>query len=233
MSGIRLVAFDFFGTLGRFDRRRPTSPVYVLWAERDHTRPVDLGVLVGMVEGANGVRQFDHAPTADEYRDWQTDALRSAAGYAGVAWTAELHRRLLDTLDQRELVLFDDTVPVLRGLCDRRITWGVSSNASPDVEGKLLDALPAGLHPHLTVMSCRVGARKPHPDMFRPFLSYVDHPGEVLFVGDRVDADILGPSRLGFRTALIAREPDAAAPPGTPVLRALTEIHSLITQEAA
>lgn len=227
---IRLVAFDFFGTLGRFAETTVTSPVYVLWDRRDPARDLDIHRLVTIVEGPNGERQFDHAPTEADYERWQTDALRAGAEYVGLLWTDELHRELLDVLATRRLVLFDDTLPALRFLRARGIRWGVSSNASPDVEAKLLAALPAELAPSVTVMSCRVGARKPHRDMFTPFLSYVDEPGQVLFVGDRVDADVLGPRDLGFRTALIARSgPGEAVPAGTAVVRALTEIQSLIS----
>lgn len=231
---IRLVVFDFFGTLGRFDEAEATSPVYLLWDRRDRTRDLDIHALATAVEGTNGERQFDHPPTAAEYERWQSDALRSAAGYVGVPWTDTLRRELLDILTRRRLVLFDDTPPALRLLRAHGIAWGVSSNASPDVEAKLLAALPNGLDPAVALMSCRVGARKPHPDMFSPFLSYVEKPGQVLFVGDRVDADILGPRRLGFRTALIARNgPAEPVPAGTAVFRALTEIEPLITMEAA
>lgn len=231
---IRLVVFDFFGTLGRFDDATVTSPVYLLWDRRDRTRDVDIHTLVTAVEGPNGERQFDHPPTEADYERWQYDALRNAAGYAGVPWTDALRRELLDVLVRRRLLLFEDTLPALRLLAAHGIAWGVSSNASPDVEAKLLAALPDGLAPTVALTSCRVGARKPHPDMFTPFLSHVDEPGQVLFVGDRVDADIRGPRRLGFRTALIARNgPAEPVPAGTAVLRALTEIEPLISVEAA
>ncbi len=229
---IRLVVFDFFGTLGRFDDTTVTSPVYVLWDRRDRTRDVDIHTLVTAVEGRNGERQFD--PADADYERWQTAALRAGADYVGVPWTDDLHAELLDVLAHRRLVLFDDTIPALRLLRSRGIPWGVSSNASPDVEAKLMAALPAGLSPAVALTSCRVGARKPHQDMFTPFLSHVDDPGQVLFVGDRVDADVLGPRRLGFHTALVVRDgPAEPVPDGTAVLRTLTDIQSLISLEAA
>ncbi len=230
---IRLVVFDFFGTLGRFDEATVTSPVYVLADRRHPRRDVDIHRLVTLVEGRNGERQFDHAPTEADYQEWQTVALRAGAEYAGVPWTDALHRELRGVLATRRLVLFDDTLPAIRLLRARGIAWGVASNASPDVEAKLLAAVPADLAPSMTVMSCRVGARKPHQSMFTPFLSQVDSPGQVLFVGDRVDADVLGPRALGFGTALIARSgPAEPVPPGTAVLRTLTEIQSLINGDA-
>ncbi len=51
------------------------------------------------------------------------------------------------------------------------------------------------------VLSSEVGKRKPHPAMFERALAEVDAgPAESLFVGDRLDADILGASRAGLHT---------------------------------
>jgi putative hydrolase of the HAD superfamily len=51
------------------------------------------------------------------------------------------------------------------------------------------------------VLSSDVGKRKPHPAMFERALAELDAgPDEALFVGDRLDADVLGASRVGMRT---------------------------------
>jgi putative hydrolase of the HAD superfamily len=51
------------------------------------------------------------------------------------------------------------------------------------------------------VLSSGVGKRKPHPVIFERALEEVGAPPEdVLFVGDRLEADILGASRAGMRT---------------------------------
>jgi putative hydrolase of the HAD superfamily len=51
------------------------------------------------------------------------------------------------------------------------------------------------------VLSSEVGKRKPHPAIFQRALDELGAgPGEALFVGDRLDVDVLGASRVGLRT---------------------------------
>jgi putative hydrolase of the HAD superfamily len=51
------------------------------------------------------------------------------------------------------------------------------------------------------VLSSEVGKRKPHPAIFERALAELGvEADEALFVGDRLETDILGASRLGIRT---------------------------------
>jgi putative hydrolase of the HAD superfamily len=51
------------------------------------------------------------------------------------------------------------------------------------------------------VLSSEVGKRKPHPAIFERALGELAvEPGEALFVGDRLGADVLGASRVGMNT---------------------------------
>jgi putative hydrolase of the HAD superfamily len=51
------------------------------------------------------------------------------------------------------------------------------------------------------VLSSEVGKRKPHPAIFERALSELGvEAREALFVGDRLDADVLGASRVGMKT---------------------------------
>lgn len=78
----------------------------------------------------------------------------------------------------------------------------VSNTASPDwllrpvLEHQgLVERLDA------IVLSSEVGKRKPHPAIFEHALAELDvRPDEALFVGDRLDADIAGASRIGMST---------------------------------
>ena len=63
------------------------------------------------------------------------------------------------------------------------------------------------------VLSSEVGKRKPHPAMFERALDEVGAgPDEAMFVGDRLDTDVLGASRAGMTTvqALWFRADDAS-----------------------
>jgi len=51
------------------------------------------------------------------------------------------------------------------------------------------------------VLSSEVGKRKPHPAIFERALSELGvDSSDALFVGDRLDADVLGASRIGMKT---------------------------------
>jgi putative hydrolase of the HAD superfamily len=62
-----------------------------------------------------------------------------------------------------------------------------------------------GLGPHLemTISSCDFGWRKPHPSIYEAAVSSMGVTNaEVIFVGDRVEQDVVGPARLGMRAVL-------------------------------
>jgi HAD superfamily hydrolase (TIGR01549 family) len=60
-----------------------------------------------------------------------------------------------------------------------------------------------GEHLELIVSSCDLGYRKPHPAIYQAALEAMGvSPEEVIFVGDRLDADVAGPAALGMRTVL-------------------------------
>ena len=58
---------------------------------------------------------------------------------------------------------------------------------------------------------------KPHPRIFLQALAAIDTaPANTLFVGDSIDADIIGANRVGMRTALLSgREFNLATSPMT------------------
>ncbi|MEV3854261.1 HAD-IA family hydrolase [Streptomyces sp. NPDC050095] len=221
----RAVAFDFFGTLGRWQPGTVGSPAQVLYDLAPDRAGMDTRHLVGLVEGQNGTAQSDAPVTAEAYAQWEEQSWRAAADYAQVPLTQDLLARLRAVIDDRRLELFPDVLPALRALHDQGIPWVLCSNASPDVEGKLHDLLEPQLRPRACVVSWRVGARKPHPNMFAAALRALAPlaAAEVLFVGDRYDCDVAGPREHGFRTAFLDRAGDT---PLTDADRARTAVWS-------
>jgi len=65
-----------------------------------------------------------------------------------------------------------------------------------------------GLEARLITTSAELGVAKPSPDFFRKALAMSDFdPAEVLYVGDRLDNDVIPARSFGMRTALLERGP--------------------------
>jgi putative hydrolase of the HAD superfamily len=81
----------------------------------------------------------------------------------------------------------------------------------------------------MTISSCEFGYRKPHPSIYEAAVQRMGvDASEIIFVGDRVEQDVVGPARLGMRTVLTLqyREEDPAAGAIKPdaVIRHLSEL---------
>ena len=77
-----------------------------------------------------------------------------------------------------------------------------------------VDRIPKlAAHFDITVSAISAGAAKPHALPFQQFFSQaqekfgVEHPSEILHVGDNFRSDVIGASDFGMRTALIESEP--------------------------
>ena len=100
---------------------------------------------------------------------------------------------------------YPDARPLLEDLREREFRLGVITNATDLVE-KVLDNL------HLTdyfdpiVVSDKVGVRKPSE---RIFLIAADkarvRPNRILYIGDRLEIDVLGAKRAGMNAVLLDR----------------------------
>jgi HAD superfamily hydrolase (TIGR01509 family) len=93
---------------------------------------------------------------------------------------------------------------LLESLRDRGLQTGLVANSWPDPARVLrADAEGLGLAAHLDAMvfSGEVGYRKPEPEIFLRACAelYVD-PAQVVFVGDDLERDVQGASRVGMTT---------------------------------
>ncbi|MBB4919257.1 HAD family hydrolase [Streptosporangium saharense] len=79
-----------------------------------------------------------------------------------------------------------------------------------------------------TLQSATLGVAKPDPLFYRFVLAAADvAPSRVLFVGDNMTKDVLGPLEHGMRAALIT--PDATPlPPGAETIPDITHLPNLI-----
>ena len=102
------------------------------------------------------------------------------------------------------------SVDVLRAL-HGRYRLGVLSNATDDaLIQRLVNRL--GFRPWVAPVftSAHLGFRKPRPESFQPFPDIWHlRPEEIVMVGDRLDADVLGGRNAGMRTVLTTTDEPA------------------------
>jgi putative hydrolase of the HAD superfamily len=100
-------------------------------------------------------------------------------------------------------VLADSTHALLEALRARGLKLALVSNtASPQwLLQPILERQGIAERVNTIVLSSEVGKRKPHPAIFERALSELGvDPSDALFVGDRLEADVLGASRVGMKT---------------------------------
>jgi HAD superfamily hydrolase (TIGR01662 family) len=100
-------------------------------------------------------------------------------------------------------VLADSTHALLEALRARGLKLALVSNtASPQwLLQPILERQGIAERVDAIVLSSEVGKRKPHPAIFERALSELDvDASDALFVGDRLEADVLGASRVGMMT---------------------------------
>lgn len=191
---IRAVCFDGFGTLVDIhDKRRPFK------------------VLLGDAPNPDLVTRTLTTPTS--LRELARDISFAPDEESITALEAWLEAELASTrLRQGMSVLWE----VLRRI---GLRVGVCSNLASPYEHALLGCLPRV--PDALVLSFRIGLMKPQAEIYRKLCTELRlEPEHILFVGDRLDEDVLGPHRAGlfaldineFETAL-AQGPAPGAPP--------------------
>ncbi|HLV98469.1 MAG TPA: HAD family hydrolase [Ktedonobacterales bacterium] len=95
------------------------------------------------------------------------------------------------------------------------------------IESELLQLVDA------SIFSCEIGLRKPHPRIYQTVLARLDVPPEaVVFVGDRLREDVMGPKALGMRAILTHQfrqeDPAQARVPPDAVVTRLAELPNVL-----
>ena len=119
----------------------------------------------------------------------------------------------------------------LAGLRALDLRLGCVSNAFMDAATlhQIMVERGLGRHLEMTISSCEFGYRKPHPAIYEAAVQKMGvDAAEIIFVGDRVEQDVVGPAKLGMRTVLTLqyREEDPASASIQPdaVIRHLSEL---------
>ena len=132
--------------------------------------------------------------------------------------------------------IFPDAYPTLSALRERGLTLGAVSNWVWNLP-ELLHALDLVRHFDFIAASSRIGFEKPHARIFEWALEQAKaDPGEVIHVGDHLDADVEGARRAGMDAILIDRfnrHDPAEVPDGVPVISSLDELLPIVDRRLA
>lgn len=184
-DSIKAVVFDVYGTLVEIrDRRRPYARLLQLLADSGRVpREDDAARLMSTPCGLAGTAQlFDAGMPASKLAPLEVDLFAELASVA----------------------LYPDTVATLTALKRAGIKIGVCSNLAAPYAIPVLKLLPFGLDAY--VWSFETGAIKPDAAIYNAACHRLDcAPHDILFIGDSLEADYMGPRAIGMQSLHLVR----------------------------
>jgi putative hydrolase of the HAD superfamily len=204
LTGVRAVLFDFYGTLAAaewdewFVETVLRERGYRLDPEADRRWTADV---------YDGHEHLEESQSEERYASWIRTRTRGLLRDCGVP-DEELDA-VVAAMDEGRarfrMKPYPETIAVLEELKARGLLVVVCSNWDWDLDDHLRHT---GILPLLDgrVSSAWVGARKPHPRIFRESLATVGVDAvDALFVGDNWRADVEGPLAAGMRPVHVWR----------------------------
>jgi HAD superfamily hydrolase (TIGR01662 family) len=213
----RLVLFDVGSTLWSSPPEDPGALAYCYGRARAALLPhlADCPPTEALIEAVEGYfAEWEDAWKADStlVRQEPTTAfVRRALARLGLDPPEEALATFTESLLETSIYTAKTLAPeegMAEALAELRslgLRVGCVSNAfmSAPVLQRILDERGLGAHCELTISSCDIGYRKPHPRIYQEALeAFGVAASEAVFVGDRLDADVEGPAALGMRTVL-------------------------------
>jgi putative hydrolase of the HAD superfamily len=153
--------------------------------------------------GKKPLKDRNEEETVSLWSEYQSVVLREA----GISPTPEIIENILTDMKSAkyDLVLFDDVLPALNALKDRKLFLGLISNADRDIS-PLLEKLGilSLLKTHLT--SQEAGMAKPQKGIFQKAAERIGvSVKEALYVGDQWVVDVQGARGAGMQALLLDR----------------------------
>jgi HAD superfamily hydrolase (TIGR01549 family) len=151
--------------------------------------------------------------TAAQY-GWPESLFFSVLG--AVIERRQSHRRVFEILEAAEPPepvpfepqdFYEDALPCLRAVKRKGRVVGIAGNTSLEIE----DFLSAHADVDFVASSARWGTEKPQPEFFYRVAEAAGcDPGEIMYVGDRVDNDVAPAAAAGMVAVHLLRGPWAA-----------------------
>jgi len=165
------------------------SRVWAIWSELLGVSPLTFAAVLGaaIAQGGDHLDVFPHIAPNVDWEDFLDEHERRYGGF-------------------QEQDLYPDVVPCLTELHDLGFRVIIAGN-QPAIRSEQLRSLE--LLQELIITSAELGAGKPDEAFFTGLLraAGLDDPSDVLYVGDRVDNDVLPAAALGMRTCWLRRGP--------------------------
>lgn len=215
---------DFYGTIAEAVAWGPTFED-VLAAHG--LAPPDRGAPAWSAFDHDGHEHLAHSRSREHYVAWERERFSGLARAAGAVdgTVGPVVDALYAAAKTYELAVYDEVEETLTALRARGLLLAVCSNWDWDLPD-VIDRLGLAHHFDLVVTSARVGARKPHPRIYRHTLAALGlTPPEAAFVGDSLAPDVVGPMRHGLRAFHLVRDGAAGSlPPGAVPLTTLRQL---------
>lgn len=222
---VKAVIFDFYGTLAQ-DEPGDTLE------DRMQRRGFDWDWSVESAMSRDGEDHPHAAESRDAYEAFRRPERIAALEAMGVpaAQVEEVYADIYGRVVAR--TVYPDVVPVLEQLRAEGYRLAICSNWDWDLD-KVLDQCGLTDWFEVAITSARAGCRKPHRRIFEQTLAPLGvEPGDAVFVGDTVQADIEGPLAVGMRPVHVWRwrpRPRPALPEGVPALDDLSPLPALLS----
>jgi len=122
---------------------------------------------------------------------------------------------------------------VLGRLRELGVRTGIVTNGRDDAQRAKLNAMGLGDAVDVVVTSGGIGFKKPDPRIYEAAVLEINvAAGSMLFVGDHPQSDVVGPAKLGMRTAWLANGRDWLLPDVRPdyTLESFAELGAVLSK---
>jgi REG-2-like HAD superfamily hydrolase len=230
---IKALLFDFFNTLSHYEPPREQMYIDVCEKHGIHLEIIklyrSLPYADAMYRDENQKSRVTDRPEKEQMAFFIT-YIKFALEGAGVETNDAIAMEILHVMKTTkwEFRLFDDVLPTLKQVRERKLITGLISNIGQEADKTFNDI---GLKQYLDfhVTSFETGHDKPDPEIFLAALEKaVVKADEALYVGDNYEQDIIGARDVGMRAILIDRNDWFTKITDCPRIKNLTEVLNYI-----